>query len=157
MSGPALRLAGYAALFELRDGARDRILPGAFAATLAAARGPLPLLWEHRPDQVVGQVEYLAEDTRGLRVLARIDRAGSRAATLVRGGGLSGLSFGYRVRSMRQTPAGRDLHAVDLFEVSLVAHPLQPRARIHLLSSDPPLRQPAASLPPRFSTERTFA
>ena len=44
---------------------------------------------------------------------------------LVRGGGVKGLSFGYRVKAARRGPV-RELTAVDLIEVSLVAQPMQP-------------------------------
>ena len=38
---------------------------------------------------------------------------------------------GYRARRFRQTPGGRELAEIDLFEVSVVTHPLQHAARIH--------------------------
>lgn len=130
-----MRVAGYAALFGIRDAARDTILPGAFAATLAARTDPLPLYWQHRPAHRIGWVERAGEDTRGLRVIARLDAA-TRPAALLAARAVSGLSFGYRARDFRLTPEGRELAAVDLFEVSLVTHPLQYGARIHWI--DPP-------------------
>lgn len=129
-----MRLAGYAALFDVPDGARDTIRPGAFAATLAARTAPLPLYWQHRPDQRVGWVEQAREDARGLRVIATIDNPDGRAATMLRTHAVSGLSFGYRARSARHTPEGRVLEAIDLFEVSLVTHPLQHAARVHFVT-----------------------
>jgi uncharacterized protein len=125
-----VRLAGYAALFTVPDAARDTILPGAFAATLAARCEPLPLLWQHRPSQRIGWVDAASEDDRGLRVIARLDD-GTRATALLAGRGASGLSFGYRAREFGLIPAGRELRAVELFEVSLVTHPLQHGARVH--------------------------
>ncbi|WP_407925125.1 HK97 family phage prohead protease [Croceibacterium soli] len=47
--GGSLRIAGYAALFGVADGAGDRIRPGAFARALAEG-GALPLLWQHDAD-----------------------------------------------------------------------------------------------------------
>lgn len=127
-------LAGYAALFGTPDAARDTILSGAFARTLAERRDPLPLYWQHRPDQRVGWIERVAEDARGLRVVAQIDNPASRAAALLRERAVSGLSFGYRTRLSRYGPAGRVLEDVDLFEISLVTHPLQHGARVHFVS-----------------------
>jgi len=92
---------------------------------------PLPLLWEHRPGQRVGVVERVAEDARGLRVIARVENLASRAARLLLDRAVSGLSFGYRARQFRVTAAGRVLHDIELFEVSLVMRPLQHRARVH--------------------------
>ncbi|GAB4479903.1 MAG: hypothetical protein OHK0018_11280 [Erythrobacter tepidarius] len=132
MSAP-LRFAGYAALFDVADAGRDTIRRGAFARTLAERTVPLPLYWQHRPDQPIGIIEQVAEDARGLRVVARIDRSDSRAARLLAKGQVNGLSFGFRARSARRNPAGRELLDVDLFEVSLVTHPLQYGARVHLV------------------------
>lgn len=126
-----MRLAGYAALFGVPDGARDTILPGAFAATLAALTDPLPLFWQHRPEQRIGWIEQAREDQRGLRVIAVIDNPHSRSAAMLRTHTVSGLSFGYRARIARHTHEGRVLQAVDLFEISLVTHPLQHGARVH--------------------------
>jgi HK97 family phage prohead protease len=128
-----VRIAGYAALFGVPDGDGDVIVHGAFARTLSEQGGrPLPLLWQHRPEQAIGTVELAAEDHRGLRVIARIDNGVGRAATALRTGEATGLSFGYRARGYRRTPGGRLLHDIDLIEVSLVTHPLQSAARVHL-------------------------
>lgn len=129
-----IRFAGYAGLFNIADADRDTIRPGAFSATLAGRSEPLPLLWQHRPDQPIGEIESIAEDARGLRVVARIDRTSSRAASLLLANKVSGLSFGYRAREANQLDSGRELTAIDLFEVSLVTHPLQHGARVHFVS-----------------------
>lgn len=133
MTMHSTRLAGYAALFDLVDAARDIILPGAFARTLAERREPMPLFWQHRPDQVLGWIESASEDRRGLRVIARLDNPASRAVSDLRARAISGLSFGYRARLYRLSPEGRMLEDVDLFEISLVTHPLQHGARVHLV------------------------
>ena len=130
---PAPRIAGYAALFNIADGARDTIRPGAFARTLAERSEPLPLFWQHRPTQRIGTVESVCEDRRGLRVIARVDNVHSRAAQLLRDRAVTGLSFGYRARRYRMLPTGRLLEDIELLEVSLVTHPLQPKARVHML------------------------
>ncbi|BDI59631.1 HK97 family phage prohead protease [Qipengyuania nanhaisediminis] len=132
MSG-LVRFAGYAGLFDIPDAARDIIRRGAFAQTLAQRSDPLPLLWQHRPEQQIGEIEHIGEDGRGLRVIARIDRSGSLPARLVRRREVSGLSFGYRARSANHTPSGRELTQIDLFEVSLVTHPLQFGSRVHFV------------------------
>ena len=50
---------------------------------------------------------------------------------LVRNGTLDGLSFGYRVREAGKSGSLRELTQLELVEVSLVAEPMQPRARLH--------------------------
>ncbi|MEO7247823.1 MAG: HK97 family phage prohead protease [Novosphingobium sp.] len=128
-----LRFAGYAALFGKRDAGGDIIEPGAFAQSLDQHPAPYPLLWQHRPDLRIGWVEKIAEDKRGLRVVARIDNAQGGAAAALKRGAVTGLSFGYRAKHWRADGAGRDLTEVQLFEVSLVTHPMQHAARVHLL------------------------
>jgi uncharacterized protein len=131
-----MRLAGYAALFGKRDAGRDTIVPGAFRRTLAERRQPVPLYWQHRPDLRVGWIETIAEDARGLRVVASIDNPDGGAAAAVKRGTVTGLSFGYRARRFTRSAAGRDLTDVDLFEVSLVTHPMQHAARVHLVHNE---------------------
>ncbi len=118
----AVRFAGYAAIFHHADRGGDVLLPGA----LTAAGGGVPLLWQHR-GAAIGTVERLQEDARGLRVIGRIDAA--EPARLVAAGALTGLSFGYRVGAVRQG-ARRVIVRATLVEVSVVAQPMQPLARI---------------------------
>ncbi len=126
-----VRFAGYAAVFGRVDRGGDVIAPGAFAESLRrriATGEALPILWQHDPARPIGMVESIAEDARGLRVIGRV--AVGRAAELVRDGALDGLSFGYRVVAA-EGDRPRRLATLDIVEVSLVAHPMQPLARIH--------------------------
>lgn len=141
-----MRLAGYAALFGHPDASRDTIRPGAFARTLADRIGPLPLYWQHRPEQRIGWVDSASEDARGLRVTATLDNPASRAATMLLGRAVDGLSFGYRARAFRHSAAGRLLEEIDLIEVSLVTHPLQHGARVHFVLPSNAGREPPGSL-----------
>lgn len=125
----SLRFAGYAAVFDRVDRGGDVIRAGAFSALEA---GSVPLLWHHRGSPV-GVVERVLADTRGLRVIGRIDDPA--LAGMVRAGGVSGLSIGYRVRGGARGTARvvRELTELDLVEVSLVAQPMQPLARVHAI------------------------
>ena len=104
------------------------IRKGAFAKALELAR-EVPLLWQHKAGAVVGRIEHLSEDKNGLRVIASV--GDERAARLLGSGKVDGLSFGYRVREAKSAGARRELIALDLVEVSLVANPMQPKARVH--------------------------
>lgn len=128
-----LRFAGYAALFAIPDAVRDILEPTAFHRTLAQRTEPLPLLWQHRQSQRIGTVEWAQPDERGLQIVARIDRQNSRAAQLLQAKLVSGLSFGYAATHFSKAASGRILHAVDLYEISLVTWPVQHGARVHLL------------------------
>ena len=92
----SVRFAGYAALFDARDSGRDVIRKGAFERTLAARKDPLPLYWQHRPEQRIGWIESIAEDTRGLRVVGSIDNPDGAAGMALQRRAVSGLSFGSR-------------------------------------------------------------
>jgi len=127
-----LRFAGYAAVFGHADKGRDVVRKGAFAQALKRA-GEVPLLWQHRAGAVIGRIEHLSEDRRGLRVIASV--ADARAAQLLGSGKVDGLSFGYRVREAKSSGGLRELVQLDLVEVSLVSSPMQPRARVHAIET----------------------
>lgn len=121
----SVRFAGYAAVFDRPDRGGDVVRQGAFGAC-----GAVPLLWQHR-GRPVGLVERLEEDARGLRVIGRVDAP--ELCRLVEAGAVTGLSFGYRVRRATRG-RWRTLEALDLVEVSLVAQPMQPLARVHAVA-----------------------
>lgn len=133
---PKVRFAGYAAVFNRVDNGGDVVRAGAFARTLRLGN-PVPLLWQHRTGAVVGQIEKLAEDSRGLRVTAQLgNRHGAQdIAAALRAGKRLGLSFGYRVRKSQRRDEVRHLEDLDLVEVSVVTNPMQPLARIHAVES----------------------
>ena len=93
-----MRFAGYAAVFDRPDRGGDVIRKGAFVRALERA-GEVPLLWQHKAGTVVGRIEHLSEDARGLRVIARLIDA--RLMRLLESGKVDGLSFGYRVREAK--------------------------------------------------------
>lgn len=130
-----VRFAGYAAVFDRVDAGGDVVAAGAFGRLPAG----VPLLWEHRAGAPIGQVEQVAVDRRGLRVIGRV--ADARAARLLREGALEGLSFGYRVTAAEGSRPRR-LTGLELVEVSLVAFPMQALARVHAIAP-PPGRGPA--------------
>ncbi len=120
----AVSFAGYAAVFDAPDRGGDVIRRGAFAGA-----GSVPLLWQHR-GRPIGTVS-VAEDARGLRAIGSIEDP--ELAALVAAGAVDGLSIGYRALEARHG-ARRELRRVALLEVSLVAQPMQPLARVHAVS-----------------------
>jgi hypothetical protein len=131
-----VRFAGYAALFDRPDRGGDVVRAGAFERSLKRGPAGVPLLWQHEPSRPIGRLEYLKEDRRGLRVIARLSEgsAGREAAALLKEGAVRGLSFGYRVRAA-SGQAPRELTELDLVEVSLVTLPMQPKARVHAVEA----------------------
>lgn len=125
---PALKIAGYAAIFGRPDMGGDIVLRGAFATDANAnAPGALAFLLQHDVQHRIGTVTHLEEDGYGLRVVAGV--TDTRAVALIRARAITGLSFGYRVRSAHGH-APRRLIDLALTEISLVTHPMQPLARL---------------------------
>jgi uncharacterized protein len=124
-----MRFAGYAAIFDRPDQGGDIVRKGAFARAL---RPGLPILWQHDAGRTIGKVESLAEDKRGLRVIAQL---GPDAPQVNAG---HGLSFGYRVRRMHNGTY-RELTDLELIEISLVTHPMQPLATVLAVENETPL------------------
>lgn len=132
-----LRLGEIAGLFWHCAAARPEALTRERLGEAVAEQGlakVTPVLWQHESGKPIGRIDYLREDRRGLRVIARLSEsaAGREAAALLNEGAVTGLSFGYRVRAAEGF-APRELIDLDLVEVSLVTLPMQPKARVHAL------------------------
>lgn len=144
-AAPELRFAeeetgtftGYAARWNSPDSFGDVLMKGAFAATLdehrAAGTRPL-MLWSHDPSEVIGVWEELREDDVGLfakgRLILDVARARETRA-LMNAGAVNGLSIGFRTRKAEtRAGGGRTVRSVGLIEVSVVARPAQPLARV---------------------------
>ncbi|MGE0530156.1 MAG: HK97 family phage prohead protease [Hyphomonadaceae bacterium] len=123
---------GYAALFGVPDQMRDVVRAGAFAASLRRGGGKLPMLVEHEARLIAGEWCEAHEDSRGLflRGEIRADQPGAaRAKRMIARGG-DGLSIGFVPVVQHRTAAGRVLSEIELLEVSIVTHPMQPLARL---------------------------
>ena len=148
-SADFVRIGGYASLFGVRDLSGDVVRPGAFCASLRglARTSPpfLPLFLEHDPRRQVGFWSLLREDALGLWAEGQIrapgkgapserDQDAARALLRLASGRVNGLSIGFRpLRARARADGGRDLMAVDLVEISLVAFPMLPLARARIL------------------------
>lgn len=133
MSG-ALRISGYASLFDETDLSGDKVSRGAFAASiLALPEGRLPMLYSHETASPIGVWNRIFEDKTGLFVSGQLIGGSAeteRMAKLIRQGAVSGLSIGYRMRRAARTTTGRTLMELELWEVSVVAFPMLRSARI---------------------------
>ncbi len=140
---------GYASLFGEINSARDMVMRGAFAATLAQ-RGinRIPMLFQHDPAEPIGIWQELREDHRGLfargRLIPEVKRA-RELLSLLREGAVDGLSIGFRTARAQIDPKTRirRLIAVELWEISIVTFPLLNGARVHAVKQSP--SQPKAS------------
>ena len=152
------RFSGYASLFGMPDQAGDIVMPGAFAASLKAkAADRVRMLFQHDPKEPIGIWDRVVEDANGLWVEGRLQDGVARAEALKRlieGGGVDGLSIGFRtVRATRENAGTRRrLWQIDLWEISIVTFPMMDGARI---VSD--ARMPAASDRLKRSLDATIA
>lgn len=111
----------------------DRIMPGAISEWLQSHKGALPMLIHHDLKRPIGAWSELREVPGGLFVKGRItlsSRDGSEAFALAKDGALAGLSIGYKTRREKLAGNVRELHAIDIFETSLVSVGMNPEARV---------------------------
>jgi HK97 family phage prohead protease len=139
-------IEGYASVFGgAPDSYGDIIAPGAFAASLTKHKraGTMPLmLWGHDSfSPPIGNWTDMAEDGKGLWVQGQTDLEdpmGQRVHRALKRKAMRGLSIGYEtIESDKDSkrPGVRILKEVDLWEVSPVNFPAQPRAAVDNVKS----------------------
>jgi uncharacterized protein len=130
--------AGYASTFGgAPDSYGDIIAPGAFSETLKdhLAKASVPaMLWAHQTSNPIGRWTSLKENAHGLAVQGKLTLAtqrGAEAHALMKDDAL-GLSIGFRVNPGGEAyqRSNRILKSLQLFEVSAVAIPANPGARV---------------------------
>ena len=140
--------AGYASTFGNVDHDRDVILPGAFGKTLSKKNPKqIKMLWQHDPRQPIGVYEVLREDKRGLYVEGRLvlEVAQAREAhALMLAGALDSMSIGFAIPKngyeIDEKKRVRVIKEVDLWEVSVVTFPANPKASIRRVKSVVPFQ-----------------
>lgn len=148
-------VSGYGAMFGNIDNGRDMVMPGAFADSLKARGGKgVPMLRGHEPNQLIGIWTDAKEDRRGLVVKGALNletQGGREALALMRQGALDGLSIGFRtMKESYDTEKGgrgyRKIEKADLWEVSLVTFPMNPKATVTAVKTMPTDRELEAML-----------
>jgi len=139
-------IEGYASVFGgAPDAYGDIIAPGCFSDTLTNHKrsGTMPLmLWGHDSSQPpIGNWVDMAQDGKGLWVQGKIaldDPMGVRVHGALKRKAMKGLSIGYETIESEndpKRPGVQILKAVDLWEVSPVNFPAQPRAAVDNVKS----------------------
>jgi HK97 family phage prohead protease len=136
------------AVFNNVDQGGDRIVPGAFAKTLArweASGDPIPVIFNHdwgTPDAHIGVVEKAIETSQGLLVKGRLDVADNPVARqvhrLMQRRSLKEFSFGYSVPKggeKRAKDGANDLLQIDLAEVGPTLKGMNPATELHSVKS----------------------
>lgn len=139
-------ISGYFSTFdEIPDSYGDIVKPGAFSETIKSRKEsghPFPLCWNHDLNQIIGYVDPadIVEDERGplMKNGHFFDSAlAQEKRDLVKAGVVYQFSFAYDVMkwsrpTKEQEKAGimNVLEKVELFEISIVPIPANPRAEV---------------------------
>jgi HK97 family phage prohead protease len=119
---------GLAWPYATADKAGDIIKKGA----VHPAAAELPMLKEHRTDQLIGLWTHIEERNDGLYVKGQFNETvlarGVRSQILT--GRVDGLSIAFREKSSTRKGKNRIISALDLVEVSIVERPSHPGARL---------------------------
>lgn len=145
---------GLASTFGTPDRVGDVIEPGAFRASIARPQR-IKLLWQHDARAPIGVWERIAETAAGLEVKGRLVlevQQAREALALLRAGAVDALSIGFSVpkggAAYDREKAVRRISRIELWEVSVVTFPANPKARVDRVKA----RLRGADLP----TEREF-
>ncbi|KQT57480.1 MULTISPECIES: HK97 family phage prohead protease [unclassified Aureimonas] len=136
--------SGYGSVWGVVDSYREIVAPGAFAASIADTKGKgrtLPILWQHRSDEPIGQWDVMREDDHGLFLEGELwtdEAPNARVAHRgMKAGAITGLSIGFYTRedSFDEKTRIRTLKRVDLVEVSVVTNPANDEARVDTIKA----------------------
>lgn len=130
--------SGYASVFGGVDSYGDTIIKGAYAGTLATRKRPIQMRWNHY-GEVIGKWTVMREDEKGLYVEGELTPGHSVAEDVyasMKHGAVTGLSIGFRpVKAVENDTGGKDLHEIDLVEISVVESPADISAQIGSVKS----------------------
>jgi uncharacterized protein len=150
-------IEGYAAVFNQRSedlgGWRETVMPGAFARALREEQDVRALV-NHDPSRLLARSKsgslVLEEDAKGLRFSADLPdtQEAQNMRSLIERGDIDQCSFGFvaRVQKWSEEPDPtdasrrlqvRELHDVDLFDVSVVTFPAYPQTEAYIRSLFP--------------------
>ncbi len=132
---------GLASTFGNQDLVGDVIEPGAFARSLAAP-GRIKMLWQHEARAPIGVWDEIAETGQGLSVKGRLVLEVQQARetlALLKAGAVDALSIGFSVPKggavFDRDKGLRRIRNVELWEVSVVTFPANPKARVDRIKS----------------------
>jgi len=125
---------GYASTRDV-DLGNDKVMEGAFMKCLDSKEyKDIDILYSHDSKEIIGEPVILVEDQKGLFVKANLYVDGIQRAKevkyLMKKNKLNKMSIGYRVKDYQFNKGVRELKEVDLVEISVVRHPMNPEANI---------------------------
>jgi HK97 family phage prohead protease len=130
--GEFFTFEGLASTFNNVDLVDDVVAKGAFLKSLGE-RTPV-ILWQHNTNEPIGMPSEISENDEGLFIKARLpkedDLVRGRVMPQMRVGSITKMSIGYSVKDSDNNGQVRVLKEIDLFEVSLVTFPANPKANV---------------------------
>ncbi len=139
--GESGQISGYFSTYDrIPDSYGDVVAPGAFTETIKAREEsghPFPLCWNHDLDQIIGAVDSIEDDDHGPLMTAHFfdTPLAQEKRALVQSGVVYQFSFAFEV--LEQAPVeledgtkANELQKLNLFEVSVVPIPANPRAEV---------------------------
>jgi HK97 family phage prohead protease len=134
MNNNKIYFTGYASVFNNKDDKGDIVLPSAFDETNLNPKN-IKLLYNHDQNLVIGNLESIRKDSKGIYIKASISPKNPlehRLATCLINNMLSGLSIGYIAKSTTRDSLfnRRYINKLDLKEISIVQKPSNPQTII---------------------------
>lgn len=134
---------GYGSTFGNVDLGGDVVMRGAFKKSLQRwkAESDWPqMFWMHKPDQIPGKWLDMGEDSKGLKVKGELlpTTIGNDVKILMGAKAVKALSIGFSLDSQDSfefRDGVRMLHEINLWEVSPVSMPMNPKAKINAVKA----------------------
>ncbi len=127
---------GWGSTFGNQDHGGDTVMPGAFTKWIQLNGNRVRILFQHDPERPIGWATVV-EMPEGLWVEGKIDLddpkgIGKFAHHKMRTEEFAALSIGWSAYEggVQKSKGGRELHQVELWEVSVVTFPMNPKAVI---------------------------
>jgi len=139
--GDSGTISGYFSTYDrIPDSYGDVIAKGAFTETIKAREEsghPFPLCWNHDLNQIIGKVESIEDTEKGPLMTASFFNTplAQEKREIVKSGCVYQFSFAYDVKDaaivdLEDGTKANELRQIDLFEVSIVPIPANPRAEV---------------------------
>lgn len=141
------KISGYFSTYDrIPDSYGDVVAKGAFTDTIKAREEsghPFPLCWNHDLDQIIGKVDSIEDTEKGPLMTASFfdTPLAQEKRAIVQSGVVFQFSFAYSVEDAKQVTLedgtkANELRKLDLYEVSVVPIPANPRAEVTDIKAD---------------------
>lgn len=142
-------ITGYFSTYDrIPDSYGDVIAKGAFTETIEKRKEsghPFPLCWNHDLNQIIGAVDSIEDDDHGPLMTAHFfdSPLAQEKRELVKSGVVYQFSFAYEIQDeeivqLEDGKKANELRKLDLFEISIVPIPANPRAEVTSIKSTEP-------------------